>query len=139
MFLQKGDFTFRGHSVELIELSALLRIDFVKYTIPFYPDIAADELNKISDVDMGMTIADRTLNVDSRIVAMSLWQKDPENLSIDKLQQEVKTTWPQAMISGGAVFIKELSDMMPPPPAAETDSEEVDKVVITAEKPTPAS
>lgn len=135
MFLKKAPFEFNGHTVTLYELSALQRIEHLKY----YADLNKDLPDNAEEDNYHLLVA-RNIQAGARLVAMSLWQADIAGPDVEILHQQVMTGWPPEMIGAAEFMVKQLSNMNPQEPAPDSgEDNQVEQEDISAEKPGPVS
>lgn len=135
MFLKKAPFEFNGHNVTLYELSALQRIEHLKY----YADLNKDLPDNAEEDNYHLLVA-RNIQAGARLVAMSLWQADITGPDVETLHQQVMSGWSPEMIGAAEFMVKKLSDMLPPEPEKTSEDEnQLEQEEITAEKPGPVS
>lgn len=135
MFLKSMPFEFNGHSVTLYELSALQRIEHLKY----YADLDKNLPVDADKEEHYHLLVARNIHSGARLVAMSLWQADITGPDVEVLHQQVMSGWPPEMIGAAEFMVKQLSDMIPPQPEESTGDIKEEHGAITAEKPTPVS
>lgn len=136
MFLKSAPFEFHGHTVTLYELSALQRIEHLKY----YAELNKDLPDNADQSEHYHLLVARNIQTAARLVAMSLWQADITGPDVETLHQQVMTGWSPEMIGAAEFMVKKLSDMLPPEPeAAPGDENQAEQEDITAEKLTPVS
>jgi phage minor tail protein G len=136
MFLKSEPFEFKGHTVTLYELSALQRIEHLKY----YADLNKDLPDNADDPEHYHFLVARNIQAAGRLVSMSLWQADITGPDVETLHQQVMSGWSPEMIGAAEFMVKKLSDMLPPEQETVTDDEnQAEQEEITAEKPTPVS
>lgn len=136
MFLKTEPLEYNGETVTLYELSALQRIEFIGFIAEVNKDLPAGDTEMSEEARMGIATA-ISVKIASRIVAMSLWQKEGlKGPSVEELHQEVLSGWPLPAISEADFIVRNLSGMLPVAPA--TDNEEPSETEAqTPEKPTP--
>ena len=136
MFLKSEPFEFNGHTVTLYELSALQRIEHLKY----YADLNKDLPDHADEKDNYHLLVARNIQAGARLVAMSLWQADITGPGVEILHQQVMTGWPPEMIGAAEFMVKQLSNMIPQEPAPDSgEDNQVQQEDISAEMPGPAS
>lgn len=136
MFLKSEPFKFNGHTVTLYELSALQRIEHLKY----YADLNKDLPDNTDEKDNYHLLVARNIQAAARLVSMSLWQADITGPDVETLHQQVMSGWSPEMIGAAEFMVKKLSDMLPPEPAKKSEDEnQLEQEEITAEKPGPVS
>lgn len=136
MFLKKAPFEFNGHTVTLYELSALQRIEHLKY----YADLNKDLPDNSDESGHYHLLVARNIQTAARLVAMSLWQADITGPDVETLHQQVMSGWSPEMIGAAEFMVKKLADMIPPPPEEKPgDDIPEEPEDLTAEKPTPVS
>lgn len=136
MFLKTEPLEYNGETVTLYELSALQRLEFIGYIAEVNKELPADTAEMSEEALAGIATA-INVKIASRIVAMSLWQKEGlKGPSVDELHQEVLSGWPLPAISEADFIVRNLSGMLPVAPAAgnEVDTETEEQ---PPEKPTP--
>lgn len=107
-FLRNEPFEYNGHTVTLYELSALQRIEHLKYLA--HPDNQLP--TETDEKEMMSQMVAYDIRAGALLVAMSLWQADTTQ-SIDDLHHQVLSGWPVEMIGAADLFVKHLSDMIP--------------------------
>ncbi|WMY75417.1 phage minor tail protein G [Buttiauxella selenatireducens] len=135
MFLKSAPFEFNGHTVTLYELSALQRIEHLKY----FAELNKDLPDNVDEAEHYHLLVARNIHAGARLVAMSLWQADIAGPGVETLHQQVMSGWSPEMIGAAEFMVKKLSDMLPPDPVPVTDDNQAEQEDITAEKPTPVS
>ena len=142
MFLRKGKFTWQNESLNIFELSALQRIEFLTFMASEEKAVSADS-DGISDQEMTTRLVGSNIRCGARLIAMSLWHNDPSGADVDTLYQQVLSGWPPEAIGKAEMEIKLLSGMLVP--VEDDNAEEPDDAdtetadPVTAEKPWPAS
>lgn len=136
MFLKSEPFEFNGHTVTLYELSALQRIEHLKY----YADLNKNLPENDDEAGNYHLLVARNIQAAARLVAMSLWQADIIGPDVETLHQQVMSGWSPEMIGAAEFMVKKLSDMLPPEPEKTSEDEnQLEQEEITAEKPGPVS
>lgn len=110
MLLKNTPFTYAGHTVVLRELSALQRIDYLKYAAAHQVDEAQDDtLTYLAAVHR----IDTQLN--ALLLAMSIIDEvDRENsTAVLALQTQLMASWPLTGLQAAGQAVMQLSDMLP--------------------------
>ncbi len=133
-YLKSDLFEYGEEKIKLYELSALQRIEHLQF-------IAGAEKELPEDADQKTLyplLVEQNIRLGARLVAMSLWQADPDKCSVDQLQQDILSGWPISMIGAADKFVKALSDMLPEETPENARGQE-EAEAVTAEKFSPAS
>lgn len=132
MLLKNTPFTYAGHTVVLRELSALQRVDYLKYA-------AAHQVDETQDDTLAYLAAvhrvDTQLN--ALLLAMStIDEVDRENgEAVLALQSHLMANWPLAGLQAGGQAVMQLSEMLPPDePVTEAESDTGQGEALTPEK-----
>ncbi|WP_395754828.1 phage tail assembly chaperone G [Edwardsiella ictaluri] len=115
MFLKQEKFTHCSHSVELRELSALQRIEYMEYA-------AANQIHDDSEIEPMKYIAALNrmdIKLNSMLVAMATVSpekmEDPTEMQV--LQHSIMREWPSDALGKAGKSVMALSGMLPPEPA----------------------
>lgn len=139
MFLKSEDFTYKGESTMLNELSALQRIEYLEFMAAEEKKIGAESDN-ISDQEMSARLIGSNIRCGARVIALSLWHNDPDGPDEDALYQQVLKGWPPEAIGKAEMQVKLLSGMLVPVSDESADTADTESTdTVTAEKSLPAS
>ncbi|WP_392420577.1 phage tail assembly chaperone G [Edwardsiella piscicida] len=115
MFLKKEKFTHCEHSVELRELSALQRIEYMEYA-------AANQINDDGEIEPMKYISALNrmdIKLNAMLVAMATVSpekmEDPTEMQV--LQHSIMRAWPSDALGKAGKLVMALSGMLPPEPA----------------------
>ncbi|WP_369114931.1 phage tail assembly chaperone G [Edwardsiella tarda] len=127
MFLKRGMFTHDGNTIELRELSALQRIEYLEYA-------AANQVTGDDGTDPMTYIAAANkldIKLNALIVAMATIpiEKATDQDAVMEMQHVVMGSWSSSALVAAARLIMKLSGMLSPEPIenhGDVDSEELD-------------
>uniref|UniRef100_UPI003FA57529 phage tail assembly chaperone G n=1 Tax=Hafnia sp. TaxID=1873498 RepID=UPI003FA57529 len=134
MFLKKEVFNYNGEEVELSELSALQRIDYLSFvtqkTEAFDSEFKDAETQEYAGAFMRLNI-----EINAWLVSRSLFHLD-QSKDENTLYQQVLSGWSYAAISFGSDKVLELSGMnIPLGNNAESETSEEQTEALSPEKP----
>ncbi|KQN46635.1 hypothetical protein ASE93_15345 [Serratia sp. Leaf50] len=137
MFLKTEPFTFNSETVTLFELSALQRIEYLKYLAKDVQSLAQVE-NEASILQA--ELVEKTIRSSAMLVAMSLWHNDVNGHSVQTLSDTLLSTWPVTALGQADLQVKRISGLIPEDdiqPVAEEAQTNVPAVSV--EKSSPVS
>lgn len=110
MFLKSAPFTFNDETITLYELSALQRIEYLKYLAR---DVVPEaEQEKESSV-LQAELVEKSIRASAMLVAMSLWQNDTQGPSVEALNLVLLSSWPVTALGKADQQVKSLSGLIP--------------------------
>ncbi|KAB7896440.1 phage minor tail protein G [Rouxiella sp. S1S-2] len=137
MFLKTEPFTFNSETVTLFELSALQRIEYLKYLAKDVQSLAQEE--KEASI-LQAELVEKTIRSSAMLVAMSLWHNDVNGHSVQTLSDTLLSTWPVTALGQADLQVKRISGLIPEDdiqPVAEEAQTNVPAVSV--EKSSPVS
>lgn len=137
MFLKTEPFTFNSETVTLFELSALQRIEYLKYLAKDIQSLAQEE--KEASI-LQAELVEKTIRSSAMLVAMSLWHNDVNGHSVQTLSDTLLSTWPVTALGQADLQVKRISGLIPEDdiqPVAEEAQTNVPAVSV--EKSSPVS
>lgn len=149
--LKKGEFTFRDITLELSELSALQRINYLEFlskSEKWLPNLE----DSLSEYETSRLLLRLDIETGALLVGMSLWHQNRKGPRPEELAETIIEEWPPEAIREAELMIKRLSNMLPPEvvepeEVAQEEAEQGDEDArtlredppMTAEKPTPVN
>ncbi|MCC3749705.1 phage minor tail protein G [Rouxiella badensis] len=109
MFLKSESFTFNGETVTLFELSALQRIEYLKY---LSKEVAASQEEVKEAAILQAELVEKTIRDSAMLLAMSLWHNDIKGPSVQDLNDTVLSSWPVTAIGEADYRVKKLSGLI---------------------------
>ncbi|MCE0846031.1 phage minor tail protein G [Buttiauxella sp. A2-C1_F] len=113
MFLKTDEFAYNQKTVMLTEMSALQRIEYLEYSV----ELSKPQVEPESDIAKVAALSRQNLNLNARLVALSLWHSDNKK-TVKDIQQTILSTWPSEALSLAANQVLILSKMVPELPDA---------------------
>ncbi len=132
MFLKSAPFTFNDETITLYELSALQRIEYLKYLAR---DVVPEaEQEKESSV-LQAELVEKSIRASAMLVAMSLWQNDTQGPSVEALNLVLLSSWPVTALGKADQQVKSLSGLIPEDqPPLESHEYQSEEPALSAEK-----
>lgn len=143
--LKKEVFTHNTIKLELSELSALQRINYVEHLAKAERNLPALD-DQLSEMEITRLLLRLDIETGAMLVGMSLWHLNRKGPTPEEIAADVAGGWPPEAIRGAELVIKRISNMLPPEPVPGSGDEENEATErsredepVTAEKPMPVS
>lgn len=132
MQLKKEPFGTGENRVDLYELSALQRVDYLAFLVSQESTRPSDDASALALTEYRVR---QTVMTNAWLVSQSLWQADPSG-DAGSLMRQVLQSWPPVALSEAAHQVLKVSDMLPPATDAQTNAGQVDnEEPVSLEKP----